>query len=321
MEVDLPQLPQRVGLDEMALVVDVESVVDRLTLHVGDETCNVDHCHAIRTLPSTIVDTAKNAADRWAPTRPSRCWRCSPSICDRTRDAVSANRDWAESGVRPGQYNVDVEVDRVVRRPVARTPASTCCRRRPGSSTQRRAGRRAGIVVVDPLDGSTNATLGLPWFATSLCSWSTASPAVSMVTNLATGESVRGDRRSGSERRSRAPSSVRPPLDAIDDAIVAVSGLPVASLRLAAVPGDGRVGARHLCGRARRLRRVRRPEPGRARGVGLRGCPARRQEAGGVIVDALGRDLLVLDHDARRTPVAASSPELLDALLAHRSAG
>ena len=45
MEVDLPQLAQRVGLDEMALVVDVEAVVDRLTLHVGDESCDVDDCH------------------------------------------------------------------------------------------------------------------------------------------------------------------------------------------------------------------------------------------------------------------------------------
>ena len=40
------------------------------------------------------------------------------------------------------------------------------------------------------------------------------------------------------------------------------------------------------------------------------------QEAGGVIVDALGRDLIVLDHDARRTPVAASSQALLDSLVA-----
>ena len=41
-------------------------------------------------------------------------------------------------------------------------------------------------------------------------------------------------------------------------------------------------------------------------------------EAGGVIVDALGRDLVVLDHDVRRTPIAAATPELLDELLAAR---
>ena len=42
------------------------------------------------------------------------------------------------------------------------------------------------------------------------------------------------------------------------------------------------------------------------------------QEAGGVVVDALGRDLVVLDHSARRTPVAATSSALLDELLDHR---
>jgi fructose-1,6-bisphosphatase/inositol monophosphatase family enzyme len=41
-------------------------------------------------------------------------------------------------------------------------------------------------------------------------------------------------------------------------------------------------------------------------------------EAGVRIVDAADRDLVVLDHAARRTPVAAATPELLDALLAIR---
>ena len=42
------------------------------------------------------------------------------------------------------------------------------------------------------------------------------------------------------------------------------------------------------------------------------------REAGGVVVDAVGRDLTVLDHPARRTPVAATSSALLDELLEHR---
>ena len=45
------------------------------------------------------------------------------------------------------------------------------------------------------------------------------------------------------------------------------------------------------------------------------------REAGAVVVDALGRQLTVLDHDARRTPVAAATPQLLDALLAVRRPG
>jgi len=37
-----------------------------------------------------------------------------------------------------------------------------------------------------------------------------------------------------------------------------------------------------------------------------------------VVVDAAGRDLTVLDHAARRTPVAATNGPLLDELLEHR---
>ena len=42
------------------------------------------------------------------------------------------------------------------------------------------------------------------------------------------------------------------------------------------------------------------------------------EEAGGVVADAFGRDLVVLEHDARRTPVAATSSTLLADLMAHR---
>ena len=44
-------------------------------------------------------------------------------------------------------------------------------------------------------------------------------------------------------------------------------------------------------------------------------------EAGALVVDALGRDLIVLDPDARRTPVGAATDQLLVAALrAPRSA-
>jgi hypothetical protein len=42
-------------------------------------------------------------------------------------------------------------------------------------------------------------------------------------------------------------------------------------------------------------------------------------EAGAPVVDAERRDLVVLDHDARRTPVAAATPALLDELVAARA--
>ena len=42
----------------------------------------------------------------------------------------------------------------------------------------------ATTVVVDPLDGSTNASLGLPWCATALCLVIDGAPAVSAVEEM-----------------------------------------------------------------------------------------------------------------------------------------
>ena len=42
------------------------------------------------------------------------------------------------------------------------------------------------------------------------------------------------------------------------------------------------------------------------------------REAGVEVVDAFGRDMVHMDHAARRTPVAAATPELAAALLAAR---
>ena len=42
------------------------------------------------------------------------------------------------------------------------------------------------------------------------------------------------------------------------------------------------------------------------------------REAGAVVTDAEDRDLIVLEHHARRTPVAAATPELLAEILAQR---
>jgi len=42
------------------------------------------------------------------------------------------------------------------------------------------------------------------------------------------------------------------------------------------------------------------------------------QEAGALVADAAGRELVTLGHEERRTPVAAATPGLLDEVLAAR---
>jgi myo-inositol-1(or 4)-monophosphatase len=316
MEIDLPQLTKGVRLDEMTFVVNVESVVDRLTLHVGDESCNVDHCHAFRTLPSITVDAAKY--DPLRDDGAEAVLALFGSICERTREAVASNLDWGESGVRLGQYHVDLEVDALCVDPLLDAGFDVLSEE---SGLQLANGGHGskGTVIVDPLDGSTNATLGLPWFATSLCLVVDGTPAVAMVANLATGEwfsAIAGRGATSTTGSIKVGSPV-----AIDDAILAVSGLPSHHFGWRQFRAMG-ASALDICAVARGAFDAFADLSFDAHGVwDYAGALLVVQEAGGVIVDALGRDLIVLDHDARRTPVAASGPELLDAVLAQHGRG
>ena len=62
-QVDLPDLAQRVRLDEVPLVVHVEPVVDRVILQVGHVAGDIDGSHSVPSLgrrggrPHTGVDT------------------------------------------------------------------------------------------------------------------------------------------------------------------------------------------------------------------------------------------------------------------------
>lgn len=47
-QIDFPQLAQRIGLDEMTLVVHVETVVDSMALQFCHESGHIDDCHDSR---------------------------------------------------------------------------------------------------------------------------------------------------------------------------------------------------------------------------------------------------------------------------------
>lgn len=162
-------------------------------------------------------------------------------------------------------------------------------------------------VVLDPLDGSTNAAHRIPWYATSLCVVDGGGARVALVRNLATGEefdAVRG----GGARCDGVPLGGVDRVARVEDALVLLSGLAGRHLGWRQHRVLGAV-ALDLCAVA----------AGRADGYldcsvdahgpwdylgGMLVCA----EAGVTVVDAKGRDLVVLDHEARRTPVAGSAP-------------
>ena len=207
---------------------------------------------------------------------------------------------------RPGQYLLDVVTDEAAVEVLVGAGLGVVSE----ESGVHHPGRDV-IVVIDPVDGSTNASRGIPWFATSVCAVDADGPRAAVVVNQASGERFAAVRGAGAtcDGRTVHPSACRD----LDDAIVAVSGLPAAHWGWAQFRALG-AAALDLCYVA----------DGRLDGyVALSGGLAPWdylgallvcREAGTDIVDAEGRPLVVLDHRARRGPVAAP-PALLAQLL------
>jgi myo-inositol-1(or 4)-monophosphatase len=229
--------------------------------------------------------------------------------------ALGGLDDWGLAGTTPGQHRSDLAADAAALAVLARAGSAV------GVLSEESGLHRPDadvIVVVDPVDGSTNAARGIPWFATSLCAVDASGPRAALVVNLASQDRFEAVRGGGARHNGEAmrPSGAT----VLSSSVVGLSGYPArhfgwrqyralgaAALDLCAVAA-GVLDAYVDCGLD-------------AHGVwdyigGLLIC----REAGAVVADAYGRDLVVLEPAARRTPVAAATPELFVSLLAARAA-
>lgn len=230
-------------------------------------------------------------------------------------DAVVASfdghDDWGLSGGRDGQYTSDLVADSAAL-PVLQDAGLAVLSEESG-----RSGDAELVAVVDPLDGSTNASRPLPWFATSICVVEGDRPRVAVVHDHASG--VRWDAIAGGGARVDGAALPRRASVSLDEAIVAINALPsrnpgwgqfrcfgAAALDLCAV-ADGRFDA-YVDFDVDAL------GPWDYLG-GMLVC----QEAGVEVADAFDRPLVTLNHAARRTPVAGTG-EAFIALLAARRA-
>jgi fructose-1,6-bisphosphatase/inositol monophosphatase family enzyme len=231
---------------------------------------------------------------------------------DAVADVLASTDDWGPSGARPGQYAVDLRADE----------AALAVLRGGGVGVlSEESGLERGdadvVVVLDPLDGSTNASRGVPWFATSLCAVDARGPLVAVVADQARGvrwTAIRGGGASCDEVPLTPVTSGR----TWAEALVGLSGLPPEHLGWGQFRALGAV-ALDLClvaaGAIDAYLDCSRDAHGPWDYLGaLLVCA----EAGVPVVDARGRDLVVLDPSARRTPVAATPSLLPDALAARR---
>ncbi len=233
------------------------------------------------------------------------------SIADAVGSALRANSDWGPSGVRDGQYSVDLVADQIVLDALAGAGLSVLSEE---SGLTMRGGDT--LVIVDPLDGSTNASHGVPWYATSLCLVDDDGPAVALVRNQASGVSYTATRGGGAwcDGVRLTASGCRD----LSDAFVGLSGLPPRHLGWRQFRALG-ASALDLCLVAAGALDGFIDCNVDAHGVwdyagGMLVCA----EAGASVVDGLGRDLLVRDPALKRTPVAAATAELLAAMVAAR---
>ena len=236
----------------------------------------------------------------------------------RAADAVAAvlaaTTDWGESGVRDGQYAVDLDADQACLdvlygagyRVLSEESGVTGP---PGSET-------APVVVVDPLDGSTNASRHVPWFASALCLVLDDGPAVGVVVNHATGDRFTGIRGAGAERNG---SPIRPSgATELSASILGMSGWPSHHYGWAQYRAMG-ASAPDICAVASGVTDAWCDMVDDGHGVwDYLASIVILEEAGGVAAEVHGRDLCVLDHTARRSPAVAATPELLAAVLEHR---
>jgi fructose-1,6-bisphosphatase/inositol monophosphatase family enzyme len=223
--------------------------------------------------------------------------------------------DWGLAGTRAGQYHSDLAADAAALEVLGRAGVGVL-----SEESGLHDAERDIVVVVDPLDGSTNAARGVPWYATSLCAVDGDGPRAAVVVDLPRSRHYVAVRGGGAtlDGLPLLPGGAK----ALHESVVGLSGFPpgwlgwkqyralgAAALDMCAV-ADGTLDAYIDC------------TPSAHGPWDYLGALLVCREAGAPVGDAFGRELVVLSHRARRTPVAAATPELFaEAVTARRERG
>lgn len=228
-------------------------------------------------------------------------------------DLAQASTDPREPGERPGQFRIDLVTESAAMPIFDRVGISVL-------SEEVGLVDRGGelVVVMDPVDGSTNASRGIPWYATSLCIVDDGGLRAALIMNLATDRTYTATRGGGAFRdglRVR-PSS----MTQLGESMLVLNGFDPAFLTWMQYRSLGAT-ALDLCSVADGTVDASIDFSGALGPWDYMGAMLIQQEAGAVIVDQHGRDLLEIGHEVRRKPASAANRELLDQILEARGPG
>ena len=230
-------------------------------------------------------------------------------VLHRTADAVAGvlltNTDWSLSGKRATQYSVDLAADSVALGVLHGAGCAVLSEESQITGEWKSGGL---LVVMDPLDGSTNASKRVPWYATALCAIDGEGMRASLVVNQASGRDRYWAARGGGAFHNgiRLAPTER---NTLRQSVVGISGLP--NFR----PGWGQF--RALGAAALDICLV---ATGALDGwidfnshgvwdylASVLVC----QEAGVIVEEFSQRGLVVTEYAEKRTPLVASSKELM----------
>src|ERR1700689_1068479 len=144
-------------------------------------------------------------------------------LLNRTADAIAEAlvglTDWGLAGTRPGQYRSDLAADDVAVEILTRAGLGVL-----SEESGVHHGERALFAVIDPVDGSTNASRRIPWYATSICVLDDDGPLAALVRNQAVGTNYEAERGKGPRRDgvAIAPSEKKE----LSRSVIGLSGFP-----------------------------------------------------------------------------------------------
>ena len=230
-------------------------------------------------------------------------------VADAVGEVLANNTDWSLSGKRRTQYQVDVLADEAA---LAILHEAGCTVLSEESGITESGINGDGLfVVMDPLDGSTNASRGVKWFATALCVLDDRGMRAALVAN----QSGTGDRWSATRGAGAFKNGVPIEPSTCDDlskAIVGVSGIVKVRPGWAQFRALG-AAALDLCLVAEGVLDGWidfNSHGGWDYMASLLIC----HEAGVAVRELEGRDPVVREHAERRTLVVGATPTLVDAL-------